>query len=153
MFFDFETITNGVKHEPYLCWIYSNDIQQELTGMNTCAQDMLNALPIGTILFVIAHSSDYGCRFILEYLQHVKLIVKFNRFFTKRATYFNPIHKHKIKIVVEYSCKLIPLPLRDFGKCLNLGCHKEFMPYGVYTHQTKCLYGCLLCPRCLRYYT
>ena len=43
--FDFETITNGVKHEPYLCWIYNNDIQQEFIGINTCAQDMLNALP------------------------------------------------------------------------------------------------------------
>ena len=28
IFFDFETITNGVKHEPYLCWIYNNNIQQ-----------------------------------------------------------------------------------------------------------------------------
>ena len=42
---DFETFTNGVKHEPYLCWNYNNDIQQELIGINTCAQDMLNALP------------------------------------------------------------------------------------------------------------
>ena len=44
-FVDFETITNGVKHEPYSCWIYNNDIQQEFIGINTCAQDMLNALP------------------------------------------------------------------------------------------------------------
>ena len=44
-FFDFETITHGVKHEPYLCWIYNNGIQQEFIGINTCAQDMLSALP------------------------------------------------------------------------------------------------------------
>ena len=45
LLFDFATITNGVKHEPYLCWIYNNDIQQEFIGINTCAVDMLNAMP------------------------------------------------------------------------------------------------------------
>ena len=52
---------------PYLCWIYNDDIQQEFTGINTCAVDMLNALPTdkGEIL-LIAHSSDYGCIFIVE---------------------------------------------------------------------------------------
>ena len=52
-----------------------------------------------------------------------------------KATYVDTIHKNKIRIVVKVSYKLIPLPLRDFGKCFNLGCHKEVMPYGVYTHQ------------------
>ena len=45
MFFGFETIANGVKHEPYLCWAYNNDIRHDCIGINTCAQDMLNALP------------------------------------------------------------------------------------------------------------
>ena len=40
IFFYFETIANGVKHEPYLCWVYNNDIQQECICINTCAQDM-----------------------------------------------------------------------------------------------------------------
>jgi hypothetical protein len=35
IFFDFETITSEYKHMPYLCWIYNNDIQQELVGINT----------------------------------------------------------------------------------------------------------------------
>ena len=30
---------------PYLCWIYNDDRQQEFIGINTCAVDMLNALP------------------------------------------------------------------------------------------------------------
>ena len=30
---------------PYLCWIYNDDIQQEVIGINICAVDMLNALP------------------------------------------------------------------------------------------------------------
>ena len=40
IFFDFETITNGVKHEPYLCWVYNNDIQQGFIGINNCAVDV-----------------------------------------------------------------------------------------------------------------
>ena len=65
--FDFETITSEYKHMPYLCWICNDDIQQEFIGINTCAVDMLNALPHdkGDIL-LIAHNSDYDCRFILE---------------------------------------------------------------------------------------
>ena len=27
------------------------------------------------------------------------------------------------------------MALREFGKCFNLGCHKEVVPYGIYTHQ------------------
>ena len=29
------------------------------------------------------------------------------------------------------------MPLRDFGKCFKLDCHKEVMPHGVYTYE-KC---------------
>ena len=79
---------------PYLCWIYDDDIQQEFIGINTCAADMLNALPHdkGDTL-LIAHNSDYDCRFILEYLQHVKPIVKSDRFLQIKATYYNPNRK------------------------------------------------------------
>ena len=81
---------------PHLCWIYNDDIQQEFIGINTCAVDMLNALPTdkGEILF-IAHNSDYGCIFILDYLQNVKPIVKSNRFLQINSTYYNP----KAKII------------------------------------------------------
>ena len=77
--FDLETITYENEHMPYLCWIYNDDIQQELIGINTCAVDMLNALPHdkGETL-LIAHNSGYG-RFILEYLSNVQPIVKSNR--------------------------------------------------------------------------
>ena len=42
---------------------------------------MLNALPTGKgEILMAAHNSDYDCRFILEYLQNVKPIVKSGRF-------------------------------------------------------------------------
>ena len=134
VFFDFETITTGKAHEPYLCWIYNNDVQREIIGIKTCAVDMLNALPTDKKEFLIAHNYDYDCKFLLEYLQNVKPIVKSNLFLQIKETYFNPVHKKRIKIIVKDSYKLIPMPLREFGKCFNVDCHKEVMPYRAYTY-------------------
>ena len=62
---------------PYLCRVHNDDIQQEFIGIKTCAVDMLNALPHdkGDILLV-AHNSDYDCRFIFEYLRKFQPIVE-----------------------------------------------------------------------------
>ena len=58
---------------------------------------MLNGLPTGKQeILIIAHNSDYGCRFILEHLQNKKHIVKSNRFLQSKATYYNPIRKKTI---------------------------------------------------------
>ena len=68
MFVGFETMTPESKHMPYLCWVYSDDIQQECICINTCAIDVLNALPTDkTEISLIARSSDYDCKYILEY--------------------------------------------------------------------------------------
>ncbi len=77
IFFDFETITSEEHHIPYLCWIYNADIQQEFIGIENCAINMLNALPTDKDeLLLIAHNSNYDCRFILKYLQKVSTIQK-----------------------------------------------------------------------------
>ena len=76
---------------PYLCWIYNDDIQQEFIGINTCAADMLNALPTDKKeILLIAHNSDYDYRFILKCLQNVLPIMKSGRFLQIKATYYNP---------------------------------------------------------------
>jgi len=73
---------------------------------------MLNALPTDKKeILLIAHNSDYDCRLILEYLQNVKPIVKSGRFLQIKATYYNPIRKKKINIIVKDSYKLIPMAL------------------------------------------
>ena len=114
--------------------MYNNDIQQGFIGINTCAVDMFNALPIDKKEhLLIAHNSDYDCSFYLEHLQNTKPIVKSDRLSQIKATYYNPIRKNKIKIIVTGSYKLIPMPLRDFGECFNSDCHKEDMPYGIHT--------------------
>ena len=46
---------------------------------------MLNSLPTyKNEILLIAHNSDYDCRFILRYLENVKPIVKSNRFERER---------------------------------------------------------------------
>ena len=82
---------------PYLCRAYNDDIQHEFIGINTCAVDMLNALPTdkGETL-LIAHNSYYDCIFILDNLNSVKPIVESGRFLQIKATYYNPI---KIKLI------------------------------------------------------
>ena len=61
MFFDGDTVASEVKHMPYPCWIYNDDLQQECAGNNTCAADMLNALPTDKHdVLLIAHNSNYG---------------------------------------------------------------------------------------------
>ena len=68
LFVDFETKTSESKHMPYLCWIYNDDTQQECIGINTCAIDMVNALPTDKHqIILVAFSSDYDCIFALYY--------------------------------------------------------------------------------------
>ena len=59
-----------------------------------------------------------------------------------KATYFNPKAKQTITFVVEYYYKLIPMPLRDVGKCLKLDANKEVMPYNVYTYENVSTGAC-----------
>ena len=83
---------------PCLGWIYIGDVQQERIGINKCVVDMLNALHTNkNDILIIAHNSDYDCRFILQYLQNAKPIVKYGRFLQIKAQYYNPIvRKNKI---------------------------------------------------------
>ena len=119
---------------PYLFWIYNGDTQHECIGINTCAVDMLNALPTDRKeILSIAHNSDYDCRFILGYLQKVKPIEKC-RFLQMKATYYNPKSKKTINFIAKDSYKCMPMSLRDFGKCFKLDVNKEVMPYNVYTY-------------------
>ena len=47
-----------------------------------------------------------------------------------------------INTIVKYSYKLIPMPLRDFGKCFKLDASKEVMPYSVYTYENVTMGAC-----------
>ena len=99
-------------------------------------------LRIKKYILLTAHNSDYDCRFILGYLQNVKPIVKSNLFLQIKATYYNPVHKRKIKIIVKGSYRLLPMPLRYFGKFFKLDVSKEVMPYNVHTYENVSMCAC-----------
>ena len=42
----------------------------------------------------------------------------------------------QMKLTIQDSDKLIPMALAKFGKCFDLTCHEEVMPYNVYTYET-----------------
>ena len=67
-----------------------------------------------------------------------------------KGIYYNPIHKHKIKIVIKYSYGLIPMALREFGECFKFDCHKEVMPYEIYTYENVSMGVCRTYSRCNR---
>ena len=53
-----------------------------------------------------------------------------------KATYYNPKSRNNINIIVKGSYKLIPMALRNCGKCFKVDCHKEeVIPYNVYTYE------------------
>ena len=142
IFFDFETITPGVKHEPYFCWVWNDEIQQGFAGIDNCAIDMLNNLPTDKHeIILIAHTANYGCRFIQQYLQIVRPIVKSIRILTLKGICYSPIH-NKTEIAIKDSYRLIPMALHEFGKCFTLDCHKEIMPYAIYTYENVSLGVC-----------
>ena len=97
IFLDFETITSGAKHEPDLYWIYNDGIDKEFVDIDNCAIDMLNNLPTDKHeISLIAHNANYDCRFIQQYLQNVRPIVKINRILMLTCIYYNLIHNKKI---------------------------------------------------------
>ena len=44
-------------------------MQREFVGIDNCALDMLNNLPNKPQIMMIAHNTNYDCRFLLKYLR------------------------------------------------------------------------------------
>ena len=70
--------------------------------------------------------------------------MKSDRFLQIKAPYYNPEAKKTINIIAKDSYKLIPMPLRDVGKCFKLDVNKEVMPYNVYTYENVNMGACLI---------
>ena len=105
--------------------------------------DMLSALPTDkSETLLIAHNSYYGCRFIFDFSNNVKPIVNSSRLLHIKATYYNPKAKNTINTIVEDSYKLVPMPLRDLGKCFKLDVNEEGLPYNVYTYENDNMGAC-----------
>lgn len=127
--FDFETgkiERNGkIYVEPFLCCIEDNQGNRNSFVGENCAYKMLKSLKNDTIL--VAHNAKFDYNFLTKYLWKSKEICNGSSFITFSG-YFG-----KLNIQIKDSVRLIPMKLSEFPKAFNLDCHKEFMPYDLYT--------------------
>jgi hypothetical protein len=139
VFFDFETITEGEKHIPYL--VCNSSTNETYYGEN-CGKEMLHCLvnklcygddPVKVII-LMAHNAGYDYRFIIDYLvmdteitSGKKLLESVGRFYYGKGKY--------VRIVIKDSYSLCGLSLAKWGEAMKVPSEKEIMPYGLYTSE------------------
>ena len=139
VYFDFETITEGEKHIPYLvCNSYTN---QTYYGEN-CGKEMLHCLvnklcfgkdPVKVIILV-AHNAGYDYRFIIDYLVMESEITSGKRLLEAVGKFYYA-KGQCVRIVIKDSYSLCGLSLAKWGEAMKVVSEKEIMPYGLYTSQ------------------
>ena len=149
IYFDFETDTSGVKHEPYLMCArlqrfgFNEHKDYSCVGQD-CGKDFIQWIknnyswfnPIeddGKVADVnlIAHNIRYDYTFIYEYLYKLDPLFKGNSLMTGTARVYVG-DKRYVELHFLDSCNLISTRLSNFGKMFNLPQGKEIMPYDLY---------------------
>tara|TARA_R110002153_G_scaffold55214_1_gene153366 strand:+ start:1722 stop:5459 length:3738 start_codon:yes stop_codon:yes gene_type:complete len=161
IYFDFETYADkkdNLKHKPYLCCYETEDGQKGYYTGAKCARKFLDNLPQdkGENIMLIAHNCGYDYKFLFDLLSSMKPIMKGTGLMSCDAKYF----KNKVSytdaggikdngaknikkdsklefqwnIKMKDSYKLIPEPLRKFGKMFKLKQGKEVIPYKLYNN-------------------
>ena len=144
IYFDFETYADkkdNLKHKPYLCCYETEDGQKGYYTGKKCARDFLDNLPQdkGDNIMLIAHNCGYDYKFLFDLLSSMKPIMKGSGLMTCDAKYYkNKVNSKQLEftwnIKMKDSYKLIPEPLRKFGKMFNLKQGKEVIPYKLYNN-------------------
>lgn len=161
IYFDFETFADkkdNLKHKPYLCCYETEDGDKGYYTGSKCARQFLDNLPQdkGENIMLIAHNCGYDYKFLFDLLSSMKPIMKGSglmscdaKYYKNKVSYINAggykdsgaknIKKEsklefKWNIKLKDSYKLIPEPLRKFGKMFKLKQGKEVMPYKLYTN-------------------
>ena len=132
VFFDFETITEGDKHIPYLCCIKSGSLKKTFYGKD-CGRHMLDYLHKyykARNIKLIAHNITYDQKFLFDYLKKQSYIKRGSNIMSGQASYHSFRKEQKLKFQDSYS--LIPDKLANFGKMFGFTQEKEFIPYGMY---------------------
>lgn len=140
IWFDFETITEGEKHEQYLvCWINEeNEIGSAVCGGTTeyntqPSYEFLQSITTESVL--IAHNLGYDFRFLYKYLFNINLISKGNKIIMGTAYFKHDKMNIKIKLHFKDSLFIIPMALKNFASAFGLDQKKEVMPYKIYTKE------------------
>lgn len=134
VFFDFETITKGEQHIPYLCCVKSGKLSKCFEG-HDCGKQMLEYLMkyfYCKNIKLIAHNLSYDLKFLFDYLCKQSYIKRGSQIMSGTACYVSFGKEQKIKFQDSYS--LIPSKLSGFGKMFGIEQEKEFMPYDMYNY-------------------
>lgn len=127
-FFDFETTTDGEKHEPYLCCLDNNVFYGQ-----DCGYQMLEFLRYNhdenSTVRLIAHNLPYDFRFLYKYIKILDGTMN-----GRKIVYMKTMYKG-MTIYFKDSLNIIPLSLKQFGKTFKLEQGKEVMPYDIYTEE------------------
>lgn len=137
IFFDFETYTDGDKHEPYLCCVKSGEYKKTFTG-NECGRIMLDTLHKdfkAQPLKLIAHNISYDLKFIFKYLSQPSFVKRGSMVMFGDAKYWNNNKPQILKFQDSYA--LISSKLNAFGSMFGFSQEKEFIPYNLYKSSTE----------------
>ena len=145
VFFDFETYNNKNETDeagnfiitPYcLCAAFEDRPTIKFWGKD-CAVKFLNYLRYKTNnkkkFLLIAHNLNFDYRFLVKTnrLYQINEIVKDGKVIASKAIMYV---KNGANIQLKFKCsyRIIPEPLKKFGKMFKLKQAKEIMPYGLY---------------------
>ena len=127
---DFETTTEGSKHEAYMCCVIDENSNRKSFISSSCGAALLNHLESGSLTYF--HNLGYDASFFIKYL-NVTAIIKSG----SQIKLIKGIYKKK-RLEFKDSYAMISEPLRKFSSMFNLSVKKEVMPYGLYTQNVVC---------------
>jgi hypothetical protein len=150
IFYDFETTTEGLKHEPYMvCNSETDCINGEKCGLimmrrlfekfyvplsrTKDGNGVIGETPLKERrLILIAHNAGYDFCFLQQYL-NLESVAKRGHNLLEAKGVFNYGNGKTIKVILKDSYSVITMPLANFGKCFGLPQSKEILPYNLYT--------------------
>tara|TARA_R110000822_G_scaffold1891_5_gene9053 strand:- start:6904 stop:10263 length:3360 start_codon:yes stop_codon:yes gene_type:complete len=141
VFFDFETITEGDKHKPYLMCALTEDDKRISCFGEECGKNFLKQLANLCVklgkekVLLIAHNTRYDYTFLMDYLYANNPCLKGNRLMTGSAKIYSK-DNDEIAIKFQDTLNFLVCPLSKFPKMFGIkNVVKEVIPYRLYTEK------------------
>ena len=136
IFYDFETITEGDIHVPYLMCGLTEDNKKIFHYGPNCGKKFLKDIAkLGKKnILLVAHNSRYDYTFIMDYLYANNPCLKGNRLMTGSANIYTK-NGQKINLKFQDTLNFLVCPLSKFPSMFNLESIKEVIPYQLYTEE------------------
>jgi hypothetical protein len=124
---DFESTTDGDKHEAYMCCVVSKQTEMKTFHGEYSGHQLLEHLEDNSIVYF--HNLGYDMSFLVKYL-NIQNIIKTGSMVKTLSGNFNGK-----RLTFRDSYSMIPDKLKNFSEMFGLSSKKEIMPYKVYTQK------------------